>query len=173
MRPVYGAIVFAVLIACGSLTEAFTIPDKASPRRQAEESDEEGERISIEEFYDRSGKADDLFPGARRGSYHFLIKGVHWTFLNDRWNDLYFDRKEKGDAFRAVLKSDPSLNFVRFDELCRWDKTDFFKVVVFSQGYLLISPESRAHKVVVPIPKKIAVRLEEFLRPDLPPPADE
>lgn len=164
--------VLLVLMASADEAASLTARPGASAGPQAPE-DAGAEAVSIEEFYERASAADDLFPGARRGSSHISVKGMHWTFLNNRWNDLYFDRKKKGDEFRAILKSDTALDFTRFDQFCRWNRADFFKVVVFNEGYLLIAPESLAHKLVVPIPRTIAIRLEEFLRPDAPPPSDE
>ena len=166
-RPFVPGTVLLTLVVCVHGAAALT-----TRRGVTAQDDEEAGRVSIGEFYDRASPVDGPWPGVRRGSFTLLIKGVNWTFLNNRWNDLYSDRKKKGDEFRTILQEGLGYDFSAFDQFCRSNKRDFFKVVVFGEGYLVISPESQVNKFAVPVPAALARRLEEFLKPDAPPKDD-
>ena len=149
-------------IAVGGLAVAVSLAMPIPVGADEEETVSEPNKVTIEEYYQRAKPADDLMPGARIGDYQLFVKGLHWTFLNGRWNEIYSGQTEQGETLRAVLRNAHGFDADRFDSFCRWKKDELYKVIVFNEGYLLLSPKSKFHKIVIPIPPALAKRLQKL-----------
>lgn len=117
--------------------------------------------VTIDEYY-RQSQPDEQYlfmPEARKGPYYLPVKGARYVFV--QWNKLYFGSGRAARALHNVLESDPSFDSAAFHELCTWRKNEFHKVEVFDEGYLQITPPTRAYTIVVPIPKTMAEQLKQ------------
>ena len=117
--------------------------------------------VTIDEYY-RQSQPDEQYlfmPEARKGPYYLPVKGARYVFV--QWNKLYFGSGRSTRALHSVLSSDPAFNFLQFHELCTWRKNDFHKVEVYDEGFLQITPPTRAYTIVVPIPKAMAEQLKQ------------
>ena len=118
--------------------------------------------VTIEEYYQRAQPDEPylFMPEARKGSYHLPVKGERYVFVD--WNKLYFGGRV-GEKLRSILRGYAEFDFNKFHELCTWRKRDFYKVEVYDEGFLQITPPTRAYTIVVPIPKDMALQLKKKL----------
>ena len=117
--------------------------------------------VTIDEYY-RQSQPDEQYlfmPEARKGPYYLPVKGARYVFV--QWNKLYFGSGRSTRALHSVLSGDPAFNFLQFHELCTWRKSEFYKVEVFDEGFLQITPPTRVYTIVVPIPKDMAKQLKQ------------
>ena len=119
--------------------------------------------VSIAEYYQRAQPDEQhLFMAeARVGAYDLPVKGDRYIFVD--WSELYFSSSRAGQKLRSILRSFPNFNAAKFQELCTWRKRDFYRVEVYIEGFLQVTPASKQYTVVIPIPEAMARQLMQKL----------
>ena len=119
--------------------------------------------VTIEEYYQQAQPDEPhlFMPEARKGSYRLPVKGERYVFMD--WNKLYFSSSPAGKKLRAILSGHPEFDADKFHQLCTWRKQDFYRVEVYDEGFLQITPPTRDYTIVIPIPKDMALQLKEKL----------